>query len=273
MNKKFRFRKHAGTILLTILILLQILSACRLKGRTETSSISGQYDPVALATLLEVSLTNYILEPWYPLIIDTIYGGYHSSFNHDWSPTTGFREKALVQQARHLWTTSYILENHPERKEYLNYAAQGFEFIKEHFWDTNHGGFHYACNEDGTRDGNSIRDKRTYGQAFAIYGLSKYYAVSKDPAALELAIKEFLWMEEHIHDSIYGGYIDVLNGDGTPKLVDPDEKPGTEEVRSSSNSLEVEFSELLVICSEIVLGSSVSVEELSTVMVMLLESS
>ena len=46
-----------------------------------------------------------LLEVWYPLTVDSMYGGFLSDFNYKWEPE-GKQNKMLVTQARHLWTTS-----------------------------------------------------------------------------------------------------------------------------------------------------------------------
>jgi mannose/cellobiose epimerase-like protein (N-acyl-D-glucosamine 2-epimerase family) len=171
-----------------------------------------------LADELEESLFHYILDTWYPLNIDTLHGGYISAFTRDWLPSEGSQEKALVQQARHLWTTSYVYENYPDRKEYLDYSAHGFNFLQTAMWDNEYGGFFAYCNADGSPVTEHIKEKRVYGQAFAIYGLSQYYRVSRNPEALELAKEGFLWMEDHAYDSLRGGYFEYLWRDGTPMM-------------------------------------------------------
>lgn len=171
--------------------------------------------PPELDTELEESLFSYILDAWYPRNIDSLNGGYISLFKNDWSPGTSSKDKALVQQARHLWTTAHIFENYPEQKDFLDYADHGFLFLRDKLWDSEFGGFHAYCLEDGTPDPEKINEKRIYGQAFAIYGLAQYYMVSRDEEALDLARQTFLWMEEYAHDSLYGGYFEHLRRDGT----------------------------------------------------------
>jgi mannobiose 2-epimerase len=94
-------------------------------------------------------------------------------------------------------------------------------------WDKEFGGFHAYCTAQGAPVERSINEKKIYGQAFAIYGLSQYYRISNDPEALDLVKKEFLWMEEHAHDKQYGGYFEALRRDGSPVMEkEPGEGPG-----------------------------------------------
>ena len=208
---KFTIRIHLLKI--TILALAMSLSACQFRNAS----------PMALADQLEESLFRYILEPWYPLVIDTLNGGYHSKLTRDWSLEENSGNRALVQQARHVWATSLVYEFYPERREFLDYADNGFRFLKEFLWDKEFGGFHAYSTQEGAPIESSINDKKIYGQAFAVYGLSQYYRVGKEPEALELAKKTFWWMEEHAHDKENGGYFESLGRDGSPwRETDPD---------------------------------------------------
>ena len=233
------------TRFLFILVLALSLAACQSK---KTSVSPEQVGQIALADQLEESFFKYILEPWYPLVIDTVNGGYHSNFTRNWSLEEGSQDRALVQQARHVWATSLIYEKYPERKEYLDYAVNGFRFLKNAMWDEGFGGFHTYCTQEGYRVLRSLDDKRIYGQAFAVYGLSQYYRISKDPEALELVKKAFLWMEKHAHDAEYGGYFEFLRRDGSPVLTDqsPDLTAGLKDYNSSIHLMEA-FTELYLI--------------------------
>ena len=204
----------------SIVILIQIIfTACGTGSGTGNHSGKALSNQTLLADTLELSLFEFIIDPWYPLIIDTSNGGYISSFERDWMRTENFQMRALVQQARHVWSTAFIYEHYPERKEFQEYAAHGFRFLRDAMWDNESGGFHAYCSEDGTPEVRSMNEKRIYGQAFAVYGLSQYYRMSNDPEALKLVKKAFLWMEEHAHDPVYGGYFEFLERDGTPYPV------------------------------------------------------
>ncbi|MEX0987403.1 MAG: AGE family epimerase/isomerase [Bacteroidales bacterium] len=173
-----------------------------------------------LADQLEESLFNSIVNPWYPRCIDTLHGGYISTFNHDWTLSEGNQNKAIVHQSRHLWTLAMLYDHYPEQDEFLAWADHGFRFIKQNFQDPDYGGFYYATTREGAPDPGTIGHKRVYGQAFAIHGLARYYKVSKKIDALEMAINAFRWMDKHARDGVHGGYFEVLKRDGTPESND-----------------------------------------------------
>jgi cellobiose epimerase len=151
---------------------------------------------------------------WYPLCIDTIYGGYYSDINYKWQ-LDGIQNKMIVSQARHIWSASnaYIFYN--DRKDLLCTAEHGFKFIKDKMWDKTYGGFYDLVD----RKGNPIKEngeliKRAYGNAFAIYGLACYYRASGNIEALNLAKKTFYWLDQHSFDKVNGGYFQFLSEEG-----------------------------------------------------------
>ena len=160
---------------------------------------------------IEQELNVNILDKWYPACIDTIEGGYLSNMSPQFAPLER-QNKMIVSQSRHLWTTSMVAKNNPE-KGYLKYANHGFPFLQK-MWDTTYGGFFQTVD----RSGDPVRisgSKTAYGNAFAIYGLSAYYDASGDSSALDLAQNTFLWLEKHSHDPVERGYFQSLTREGT----------------------------------------------------------
>lgn len=211
-------------ISLIVLTMLSFLGAyCGSAPSNQKDSKAGGKgtSPTAMATLLEESLFKDILEHWYPRNIDSVHGGYISGFERDWSLSRN-QQKSLVQQARHTWTTAFVLEHYPDRKEFLAYSGQGMEFLRDRMWDTEFGGFHTFTRADGTPALGRGGGKLVYGQSFALYGLSQYYLVSGRQEALHLAQKGFGWMEQHAHDKAHGGYFEFMQRDGTV-ISDPGE--------------------------------------------------
>lgn len=200
------------------LLLFSLLAACGNQGK-ETD----------MAAILEESLFRDILDCWYPRNMDTVHGGYISGFERDWSPSKQ-QQKSLVQQARHTWTTAFVAKHYPDRKEYTDYARQGYRFLADHLWDEAFGGFHTFSHADGTPVVEAGGGKLVYGQAFALYALAQYYSLTGEAEALDLARKAFLWMEEHAHDGRHGGYFEFLEQSGRV-IGDPGEafEPGIHE--------------------------------------------
>lgn len=157
------------------------------------------------------SLQTKVLDVWYPVAIDTVEGGFITNFSYDWK-ALDFQTKMIVTQARHVWTTSAVAKFYHEDK-YRQIAAHGFHFLKNKMWDAEFGGFFTFQQKASGRLQND--GKTAYGNAFAIYALAAYYAISKDTAALSLAKQTFYWLEKYSHDSEHKGYINILNRDGS----------------------------------------------------------
>lgn len=169
-------------------------------------------DRLQLADAMEYSLRNELLQPWYPRSIDTVYGGFITAYNYDFTPAAN-QDKMIVTQARHVWTCSKAAERYPEQAYFLTAAAHGFRFLRDVMWDATYGGFYTLVDQTGKV---TSANKEAYGNAFGIYALAAYYHASGDTAALRLAQQAFYWLDRHAHDAQYKGYFQHLQRDGTP---------------------------------------------------------
>jgi mannobiose 2-epimerase len=153
---------------------------------------------------------------WYPLCIDTAYGGFYSDINYRWE-LDGTQEKMIVTQARHVWSTANAAMFYQKDNVLRDIASRGVEFLRNTMWDQEFGGFYDLVNRRGEplkENGEII--KRAYGGAFAIYALSAYYRASGDTAALHFAQEAFQWFEQHSYDPLHGGYFQFMSRNGTP---------------------------------------------------------
>lgn len=202
--------KTNPTVILSGLILFWACSSPETKVASSDEKI---------ATQLSEALNKGIWDVWYPRTIDSISGGFLSDFDYRWE-MKGAQNKMIVTQSRHVWTSSTVAEFYPEKKDYfLKIARHGVQFLKDKMWDSENGGFFNLVD----REGNVLKSGKTgqiikeaYGNAFAIYGLAAFARVSGDTAALSLAKKAFLWLDEHSYDAQFGGYFQFLAVDGTP---------------------------------------------------------
>jgi mannobiose 2-epimerase len=161
---------------------------------------------------METSIQTELLNKWYPQCVDTLYGGFLSTFTYDFKPT-GPQDKFIVTQARHIWSSSKAALRYPDVPYYKSCAQHGFHFLRDVMWDKTYGGFYTLVNRQG-----HVKDstKNAYGNAFGVYALAAYYESSHDTSALNLAQQAFLWLEKHSHDPINKGYYQHLQRDGTP---------------------------------------------------------
>ena len=201
-----------------------------------------------IAKEMEYSLKKEILDVWYPQSIDTLAGGFLSTFTYDFKPT-GAQDKMIVTQSRHIWTNSKASQLYPEVTYYKAGAQHGFQFLKNFMWDKTNGGFYTLVDRYGKpKIGDTI--KTAYGNAFGIYSLAAYFAASGDTAALNLAKQAFLWLEKASHDPVYKGYYQHLSFQGKPIQRGPN-VPSTSDLgykdQNSSIHLLEAFTELYTV--------------------------
>ena len=70
-----------------------------------------------IAVNMEASLENDLLNKWYPQSIDTVFGGFLSTFTYDLKPT-GSQQKMIVTQARHTWVNAKAALRYPDKSFY-----------------------------------------------------------------------------------------------------------------------------------------------------------
>lgn len=169
----------------------------------------------AICKEMQYSMVYELLKQWYPASIDTVYGGFLSSFTYDFKPGSN-QDKMIVTQARHIWSNARAAELFPTVTYYRKGAANGYKFLKNVMWDKKYGGFYTYTDRQGNPKQNSFAPKEAYGNSFALYALAAYYRATGDTSALNLAIREFHWLEKHSHDPVYKGYYQHMDRDGTP---------------------------------------------------------
>jgi len=169
----------------------------------------------ALKETLGNLLNDGLLKKWYPLVLDHECGGYYTNVRFDWTLPPE-QEKMIVSQARHVWATARAASFLPDEPAYRNYARHGFLFLRDVMWDRQFGGFYQVRSRaGGWSDFRGWRDeKRTYGNAFAVYALAALYGLTRDAEVLEFAKQAFCWIEDHAYDPRYRGYFQFLARDG-----------------------------------------------------------
>ncbi|KIA85531.1 AGE family epimerase/isomerase [Flavobacterium sp. AED] len=149
-----------------------------------------------------------ILEYWSKFTMDTKNEGFIGQIDHN-NQIISQAEKGSVLNARILWTFSsaYQLTKNEEHK---SIAKRAFDYIVSYFYDTEFGGIFWSLQPDGTPKDTK---NQIYAIAFVIYGMTEYYAVSKDEKALEIAINLYKKIQEHSYDPINKGYLEAFTRD------------------------------------------------------------
>jgi len=205
------------------LVLLSASAACfgqQSPGSSALDNPPTRATYLKLADAMDETLHRDVLGMWFPRSIDHEHGGFHSHFTRDWqwAPSDG---KFSVFQGRMTWVTAQVVLREPAMKdEFLPFVRQGVDFLENTMWDKQYGGFYWGLDDDGKVTPQFTDNKDLYGVGFCIYGLAAAYQATKDPRALELARKGFLWSDQHGHDALHGGYFELLTREGKPVVPD-----------------------------------------------------
>lgn len=158
-----------------------------------------------LKTEIELELTN-ILSYWEENAVDEIHGGFVGKRDND-NMLIEESPKGSVLNSRILWTFSAAYQ-HSNNSSHLLLAQRAFDYIKNKFYDFEHGGIYWLVDHQGC-----VLDpkKQIYALAFAIYGLAEYFKISKDVEALQLAISLHNDIEKHAFDPIQNGYFEAFS--------------------------------------------------------------
>lgn len=160
---------------------------------------------------IQSSLQDGIIPFWLDRALDTVEGGYLTSFDQH-GQFYGDGTKNIVTQSRMVWGFSALLPYARDKdKERMREAAyHGACYLRDTFWDPTYEGFYWLLNRDG-----SVKDgaKLTYGQGFAIYALTAFYLAYQEEWALELASRGFVLLQSYAADTFNGGYYENIERD------------------------------------------------------------
>lgn len=149
-----------------------------------------------------------ILWYWSKFTMDTENGGFIGQIDSNEIINID-AEKGSVLNARILWTFSSAFKI-TKNEEHKIIAKRAFDYILSHFYDTEFGGTFWSLHSDGTPKDTK---NQIYAIAFVIYGMTEYYAVSKEEKALEVAIDLYKKIQEHSYDPINKGYLEAFTRD------------------------------------------------------------
>ena len=162
-------------------------------------------------------LSGKILPYWFDTTIDRSHGGY--LLGDDGRGRAVAREKQLVGQARLVWTFSHVHRKgfRTPGRNYLRAAEIGYQFLVDHFWDQEHGGYFWRTDLEGK----VISDRKIlYGESFVLYALVEYHRASGDPEPLRRAMELYSVLQKHAHDNQRRGWVEHFTREWQP-ILDP----------------------------------------------------
>ena len=190
--------------------------------------------PAELRAAIEAELDEDLLPFWRERCVDLDNGGFIGEMDNE-GVVRSDAAKGLILNSRILWSFSAVYRTLGEPRD-LELSRRAYAYLREHFADREHGGFHWSVDSKGQPlDG----AKRIYGQAFCIYSLSEYHRATGDSAALEAAQVTFELLERHAHDDSEGGYFESLSADWSPAADQRLSRKDMDAPKSMNNHLHV----------------------------------
>ncbi|HBB90385.1 MAG TPA: hypothetical protein DC042_01305 [Bacteroidales bacterium] len=192
------FTLRMRTLLLSLLLLSLI--SCSTPGKKST-------DPAHASYWKDQVLTD-ILPFWKDHARDTADGGFYTTLDSAWKPV-GDQRKFPSMLSRHLFgfSVGYLLSGDPD---YLMIARETYEYLLDHAWDKEFGGWYDVLDEKG----NPLEaTKSMFIQVYSITGLAMYYFVTRDPGVLEYIEKSNNLLESKAWDSRHRGYFNGMTRD------------------------------------------------------------
>lgn len=142
--------------------------------------------------------------PFWKGLRDDENGGYYGYMGYDLQVDKK-AVKGCILNSRITWffANAYTLL---KDESLLQEAEHGFQFLKNHCWDSKNGGVYWSVSYDGKPE-ETI--KHTYNQAFSIYALSSYYEASGNKEALQMAYQLYDLIETRMRDA--EGYLEAFD--------------------------------------------------------------
>jgi len=160
---------------------------------------------------LERHLLAELVPLWHEQGVDRQQGGFHDVLDENGKPLLR-KGKRLLVQARQIYVFSHAFLL-GKQSWALEDAKMGFNYLREKYWDQKHGG--WFANVASTGEPLDSR-KDTYDHAFVLFAMAYYHRASGDPDALKTAADTLDLMENHLADSVGGGFMEGAERDWTP---------------------------------------------------------
>ncbi len=180
---------------------------------TEQADLAAGSPEADLAAGFQTEL-HQILTWWIRRMTDLENGGFYGRIDGA-GKLHPRAEKGVILNTRILWAFSAAALSPPLTSShaltlYSPTANRAFQYLKSHFWDGLEGGVYWSVDYQGAP---LQTKKQVYAQAFAIYALSGYYLLTRDPESLKLAMEIYWLLERHTLDKNANGYFEAYSRD------------------------------------------------------------
>ena len=138
-----------------------------------------------LAKQYKTSLLEDIIPFWIDHSIDQQYGGYLTCLNRDGSVFD--TDKFTWLQARQVWTFSMLYNKLEKRKEWLEIANHGAEFLRQHAVDSQ-GNWYFALDRTGRA---LVQPYNIFSDCFGAMAFAQFSMAASDQTAAQLALQTY----------------------------------------------------------------------------------
>lgn len=152
-----------------------------------------------------------ILDYWSNHTLDNAHGGFLGRIDAK-NIVIPQAPKGIILNTRILWAFS-AASRYLKDATYIHICYRAFKYLETYFKDNTYGGVFWELDYKGSPINSR---KQIYAQAFAIYALSEYYALTNYEPAKQWAIALFELIEQHAKDQNQQGYTEAFDQDWSP---------------------------------------------------------
>ncbi|MEN6455056.1 MAG: AGE family epimerase/isomerase, partial [Prolixibacteraceae bacterium] len=144
--------------------------------------------------------------PYWSYAKDTCYGTFYTNIGAGWKWDDDDTKKCPGMISRHVFSyaAAYLLSGD---KKYLDIARETKDFLIDHAWDKDYGGWFDVLDREGSP---LEKTKSLFTQAYAITGLAMYYFVTHDHDVLHYVEQSNILLEKKAWDHVNGGYFNRM---------------------------------------------------------------
>jgi len=139
-------------------------------------------------------------------------GFFHVNVDQQWNQVSPAwtRATSVVAHSRAIYMNveAYRAAGAMKGERFLQAATAGADFLLEHYWDKENGGFYWSVFPSGEL---SVKNKRTYGIIHPTFVLAQVYSITKDPKYLSSALAALDVISSHFMDPDYPQMIQNWN--------------------------------------------------------------
>ncbi len=121
--------------------------------------------------------------------------------------------KSLVSESRDAYgfTRAYMLTGN---ESYLDYARSALDFMYEHLWDEQYGGWYRRCNRVGLAPYQG--EKTAFDQHYALLGITAYWEATNSQSDWQMLEEGYQFMDDYMWDERpnFRGYYNEVNRQG-----------------------------------------------------------